>query len=83
MSKDNAIKFFIDLMTVTGNTNQSDIAKHLNISKSSYTQYLNSNFASLLRFITIAELCGFDIHLVHDKKNMNINMTEMLKDDKQ
>ena len=83
MSKDNAIKFFIDLMTVTGNKSQSEIAKDLNITKSSYTQYLNSNFASLLRFISVAALCGFEIHLINSKKNMNINMTEMLKDNDQ
>ena len=83
MSKDNAIKFFIDLMSVTGGVNQSEIANKLKITKSSYTQYLNSNFGSLLRFIVIAELCGFSIHLVNKKKNMNIDMTEMLKDNKQ
>ena len=83
MSKDNAIKFFIDLMSVTGGVNQSEIANKLKITKSSYTQYLNSNFGSLLRFIAIAELCGFSIHLVNKKKNMNIDMTEMLKDNKQ
>ena len=83
MGKDNAIKFFIDLMTVTGNTNQKELAKDLNISKSSYTQYLNSNFASLLRFIAIAELCGFEVHLINNKKNMNINMTEMLNNNDQ
>lgn len=80
MSKDNAIKFFIDLMSVTGGINQTDIANKLKITKSSYTQYLNSNFGSLLRFIAIAELCGFSIHLINKKKNMDIDMTEMLKD---
>ena len=83
MSKDNAIKFFIDLMSVTGGVNQSEIANKLKITKSSYTQYLNSNFGSLLRFIAIAELCGFSIHLVNKKKNMNIDMTEKLKENKQ
>lgn len=74
------IKFFIDLMTATGQTTQTEIAKQLKITKSSYTQYLNSNFASILRFISIADICGFSVHLVNKKKNMNLNMTKMLKE---
>lgn len=74
------IKFFIDLMTATGQTTQTEIAKKLKITKSSYTQYLNSNFASLLRFISIADICGFSVHLVNKNKNMNIDITKMIKE---
>ena len=75
------IKFIIELMQHTAGKNSQDIARELNIKSPTYTQYLNGSFQSLIRFIYIADLCGYKIKLINKDKNMKINLTSFLKRD--
>ena len=74
------IKFTIELMQQTAGKTSRDTAKFLNIKAPTYTQYLNSNFQSLIRFIKIADFCGYKVKLINKDKNMKLNLTKLLKD---
>lgn len=76
----NIIKFTIELMQQSAGKTSKDIAKLLNIKASTYTQYLTSNFQSLIRFIKIADFCGYKVKLINKNKNMKLNLTRLLKD---
>ena len=77
---ENIIKFTIELMQQTAGKTSKDIAALLNIKAPTYTQYLTSNFQSLIRFIKIADFCGYKVKLINKDKNMKLNLTKLLKD---
>ena len=74
------IKFTIELMQQTAGKNNKDIADILKIKPPTYTQYLNSNFQSLIRFISIADHCGYKTVLINEDKKLKLNLTKLLKD---
>lgn len=76
-----AIRFLIQMMQQSAGKNSKDISEALKITSSAYTQYLNGSFAALLRFIKIAKICGYTIHIVNEKKNINIDLTNMIYKD--
>lgn len=76
----NVIKFAIELMQQSAGKTSKDIAALLNIKAPTYTQYLSSNFQSLIRFIKIADFCGYKVKLINKNKNMKLNLTKLLKD---
>lgn len=76
----NVIKFAIELMQQSAGKTSKDIAELLKIKAPTYTQYLSSNFQSLIRFIKIADFCGYKVKLINKNKNMKLNLTKLLKD---
>ncbi len=73
-----SIRFIIQMMQQSAGKTSKDLADHLKVSTSAYTQYLNGSFAALIRFIRIAKFCGYDINISNKDKGININLSEMV-----
>lgn len=76
-----AIRFLIQTMQQSAGKTSKDISEALKITSSAYAQYLNGSFAALLRFIKIAKLCGYTIHIVNKEKSINIDLTNLIYKD--
>ncbi len=67
------IKSTIKLINQSAGKNGSAIAKELKITPGAYSQYLNSDFSSLERFIKICKLCNCEI-TISNKNGLNIKL---------
>ena len=73
-----SIRFIIQMMQQSAGKTSKDLAEHLKVTTSAYTQYLNGSFAALIRFIKIAKFCGYDISISNEEEGININLSEMV-----
>lgn len=60
-------------MNQAAGKNGSAIAKELQVTPGAYSQYLNSDFSSLERFIKICKICGCEITIT-SKNGVNIKL---------
>lgn len=67
------IKSVIKLINQAAGKNGSTIAKELQITPGAYSQYLNSDFSSLIRFIDICKICNCEI-TISNKNGLNIKL---------
>lgn len=67
------IKNVLKLVNQAAGKNGNDIAKALNITAAAYSQYLNSDFTSLTRFIEICKICDCEI-TISGKNGLNIKL---------
>ena len=65
----NTIKTMIAAAGKTG----AGISKELQITRAAFTQYLNSDFSQVKRFIKIADLCGFQV-VIKNKSGLEITL---------
>lgn len=66
-------KSILKLVNQAAGKNGSAIAKELQITPGAYSQYLNSDFSSLERFIKICKICGCEITIT-SKNGVNIKL---------
>ena len=67
------IKNTLKMINQAAGKNGSAIAKELNITPGAYSQYLNSDFSSLIRFIDICKICDCEITIT-SKNGLNIKL---------
>lgn len=67
------IKNVLKLVNQAAGKNGNDISKALNISPAAYSQYLKSDFTSVIRFIEICKICDCDI-TISGKNGLNIKL---------
>lgn len=67
------IKNIIKTINQAAGKNGNEIAKELNITPGRYSQYLNSDFTQLNRFIEICKICGCEITITN-KNGVNIKL---------
>ena len=67
------IKNTLKLINQAAGKNGSTIAKELNVTPGAYSQYLNSDFSSLIRFIEICKICNCEI-TISNKNGLNIKL---------
>ena len=67
------LKNVLKLVNQAAGKNGSQISKELNITPGAYSQYLNSDFSSLVRFIEICKICGCEI-TISNKNGLNIKL---------
>ena len=67
------IKNIIKTVNQAAGKNGNDIAKELNITPGRYSQYLNSDFLQLIRFIEICKICECEI-TISNKNGLNIKL---------
>lgn len=66
-------KMLLKLVNQAAGKTGSAIAKELKITPGAYSQYLNSDFSSLTRFIEICKICNCEITIT-SKNGVNIKL---------
>ena len=67
------IKNVLKMVNQAAGKNGSEIAKILKVTPGAYSQYLNSDFSSLIRFIEICKICNCEI-TISNKNGLNIKL---------